>query len=138
MNQATPARAPESRTHLQDFGTGLVAGMYRARVTMFSDRDLPRLHGAFRAAFEVVKEELGQDRLEFVLILNQWHGTTPDVDAILNHWLGVFYTKDAPGTTYRSMGLSDEWSDRLLADLEGGAELYDRATRAFLAHLRGW
>lgn len=137
MNQAAPTETPQSYTHLQDFGTGIVAGMHRAGVTTFSDYDLPRLHGAFKAAFEVVKEQVGQDRLDFVIILNQFHGTTPDVDAILYHWLGVFYTKDAPGNTYRTMGLSDEWSDRLLADLEGGAELYDRATRAFLDHLRG-
>jgi hypothetical protein len=89
---------------------------------------------AFKAAFDVVQQELG-DSVRFLLILDRYHGVSGTVSDILYYWIASGEsTKDAPGTTYR-FRMSDYSAEVYADQSQGGKELYDKATDVFLKTL---
>lgn len=124
-----------------DFSTALAAalslegGAYTA--TIISDHDLPRFHEAFKAAYDVVEESIGNKVIRFNLILGRIHGTTPVVHEITSWWLmSGWATRDSPGILWR-IWIDPEIAERLLnQEFPGGAVVWKQAASAFLNHLR--
>lgn len=113
--------------HLQDFGVAILAGLHLHGVTVISDRDEARLHGAFVSAFQFIETHFEKDQLRFWMTTHPIHGHSPDAHAIMNRWLGIWATKDSPGHTWR-FSMSDETACRLVdEEIPGGRELWMRA-----------
>ncbi len=127
----------KTRLTLQDFGVGLLAGLHEHGIHIIDDRDEQRLHECFLEAFKIVEKRLGKENLRFVIILNQFHGTSGDVLQIFSYWQGNLATLDSPGTTWRSR-MTDQWAERLFFELPGGRELYVEAANAFMKHRLGY
>jgi len=115
-----------------DFGMGLLAGLHVKGVGILNDRNEQVVHAAFRDAFEVVEHQLGREFLRFHISTHRVYGTSADVYNIFSYWLGLWATKDSPGTIWR-FNMSDQNAEKLFAELRGGRELYVKAAEAFLA-----
>lgn len=120
---------------LDDFGIGMMAGLVRAGHNTLDERRLEDVHEAFCDAYQVIAQDHDRDELRFILNVHPVYRTTPDVFNLMNYWLKSDYaTRDAPGTIYR-FKMSQWAANEVLKTLLGGAELYDRATDAFLKHM---
>jgi len=120
-----------------DFGMGLLAGLHTKGVATLDDRDAEKVHASFLEAFKVVEHRLGREHLRFSIITHRIYGTSADVYNIFSYWLGLWATKDAPGTIWR-FNMTDQSAERLFAELRGGRELYVEAAEAFLLCYRGY
>jgi len=125
------------RLELRDFGNGILAGLTIRGVRILDEHQLANLHKSFLVAFKVVEEQLGRHNLHFAIITHKVYGTSGDVDQIFRNWLGLWATKDAPGTLYR-LNISEASAEKLLSGLPGGRDLYLDATNAFLKQYRGY
>lgn len=115
---------PREDLHLQDFGVGILAALRISGVTMLSDRDEVRLHGAFVSAFQHVEEVFDQEHLRFWMTTHPIHGTSTDAYNIMHYWLGIWATKDSPGHMWR-FRMSEEIADRLVNEqLPGGRDMW--------------
>jgi len=122
-------------TSLLDFSVGMLSGLIRAGLTTLNERRRVDLHRAFVEAFKVLEETLEKSTIRFWMTTHEIHGTSPDVDTILNYWLSSgFSTRDSPGTVYR-FRIGRDTADEILSRLPGGAELYDKATKVLLEYL---
>jgi len=127
----------ERQVHLLDFGMGMLAALHLRKVTAIDERNkVQDLHAAFVAAFRHLKESQISENLRFWMTTHKIYGTTPDVDTIMNHWLGLFATKDSPGTIWR-FSMYDEYAERLLTEeLPGGRDLWIDCADIFLERFR--
>lgn len=124
-----------------DFSTAMAAalslegGAYTS--TIISDHNLPRFHEAFREAYGVIEQSMGEQEVRFNLILDRIHGTTPVVNEITSWWLmSGWATRDSPGILWR-IWIDPEIAERLLNEgIPGGAAMWKQASAAFLNHLR--
>lgn len=120
------------RLDLASFGIGVLAGLTLSGVTTLDDEDQRRLNKCFLAAYKVVEKHFERQNLRFRLILDQMHGTSPDVEAIMLWWLHFWATKDAPGSTWR-LGMPEDIALKYIEhDLPGGKDLWLQAARAFM------
>lgn len=125
--------------NLIDFGMGVLGGLRLHGVSVVSDQHLPAFHGAFKAAYDIVEERFDRDTLRFNFILNEIHGTTPDVDTIVNYWISSSYvTRDGFEPTLRFTGFDKLDARKLLISVPGDEELWCNAAGAFLSSFRGW
>jgi len=118
-----------------DFGVGLVAGLVLRGEKTINERNLAVLHESFLEAFKVVEQELGRDQLRFAIILHRVHRTSTDVFNIMSYWLGLWATRDSPGTIYR-FRMDESSAKKVLAGLPGGEKMFLDAADAFLLHYR--
>jgi hypothetical protein len=118
-----------------DFGVGMVAGLVLRGETTINEQNLAVLHESFLEAFKVVERQLGRENLRFAIILHKGHRTSTDVFNIMSYWLGLWATRDAPGTIYR-FRMNEDSARKVLAKLPGGSEMFLAATDAFLVHYR--
>jgi len=118
-----------------DFGVGMVAGLVLRGERTINERNLTVLHESFLEAFKVVERELGSDNLRFAIILHRVHGTSTDVFNIMSYWLGLWATRDAPGTIYR-FKMHEDSAEEVLAKLPGGRKMFLDAADAFLLRYR--
>lgn len=127
----------DSKLTLHTFGVWLLAALRLNGREVLDDRDERRLHEAFKEAFDVIREGLGDDQLRFVIILDRYYGISPDVNAIMWHsWLGIWATRDAPGTIWRlhNMSRNVAWS-YVHEEALGGPDLWIKAAEAFEHYL---
>ena len=99
------------------------------------DSNLPKLHRSFKVAFDVIDSRFDNSVLRFALFLDELHGTSPDVDRIMQHWLMFWATRDSPGTTWR-FTMHDQSARFLLDEAAGGEVVWLEAADAFLEHYR--
>ena len=118
-----------------DFGVGLVAGLVLRGETTINERNLAVLHESFLEAFKVVEKQLGRENLRFAIILHRVHRTSTDVFNIMSYWLGLWATRDSPGTIYR-FKMNEDSAEKILEGLPGGRQMFLDATDAFLLHYR--
>lgn len=120
------------RLDLASFGIGVLSGLTLSGVTILDDSDERKLNRSFLAAYKVVEENFEKENLRFRLILDQMHGTSPDVHAIMLWWLRFWATKDDPGSTWR-LGMPEEAALNYTEhNLPGGKKLWLQAARAFM------
>ena len=118
-----------------DFGVGLVAGLVLRGERTINERNLTVLHESFLEAFKVVEEQLGHENLRFAIILHRVHRTSTDVFNIMSYWLGLWATRDSPGTIYR-FKMDEDSAEKVLAGLPGGRQMFLDAADAFLLRYR--
>lgn len=124
----------ESLSNL-DFATSLAAALTLQGYPSVTDHDSQRLHRAFRDAFYVIKDGLGEEHCRFFIILHRLHGDSGDVYDILGHWLTHWATRDSHGSIWR-LTMEKRTAENILdEDVAGGRELWMKAAEAFIKRM---
>jgi hypothetical protein len=114
-----------------DFARGLLAALTKRGVTQLNEERLADLHAAFFEAYQEVKQHTDKVVLKFVVSVDRSDNTSAEVDRIMRSWLGIYASKDIPGTMWR-FRMSGDDVERLLSKLPGDSGMYLRAADAFL------
>lgn len=129
---------PTSLT-LDDFMTGLIAGLAEEGIKAISIRDAD-FYAAVDAAFrrlESISDERGL-RLKFWITLNRVYGDSADVRVGITRAVQRdLVSLDNPVYVNMRLRVRQEEAGSYLSELPGGPEVYQQMTRAFLDHYDG-
>lgn len=123
------------RIHLSDFFTGFFATLALNNVRVVLNARSKGFHKAVQEAFTVF-EKINEDagyKLNFVVILNQFHGDSDDIyQGMADARLRNVFTWDSPEFCNARLRIVPEYAKDYLATVDGVPESYEAAADKFL------
>lgn len=127
---------PSASVTLDDFMTGLIAGLAARGVKAVSIREV-EFYEAVEAAFqklEAISDNAGL-RLKFWITRNPVYGDSADVrEGITRAVQRDLVSLDNPVYLNMRLRIAEADADSYLAELAGGSALYEQITRVFMEH----
>ena len=132
------ASSAKTTVSVEEFGTWFLAalrlkGTRSLTLQKTTPKRLRRLHGSFRAAYEILVGELGEGVLHCTVTLDATHRTSETVYVVTNGWLMRSYAIFDSNRATWQFSMSELEAHLFLEGAVGGPEPWLKAADTFLS-----